>query len=123
MQNQIKSAIRDPNLRLLVDGVPFAILECFKHCFAHRWVCMNCVDHVIESCLEFDGDDAFMNHVGNVGSNHMHAEDLAVLLVAHDLYESILLGSCHRFAERAEIEFPDENLMALGLCFTLRHAH
>ena len=56
---------------LLMNRVPLGILERFENGLRHRWVGMDAVDHVIERRLQLERDDALVDHVGDVGADHV----------------------------------------------------
>src|SRR6476646_9999309 len=81
---------------------------------------VDCLDQLFYGAFEPQRQYRLSYELGGSRANHMNAENLVVLLVAHDLHEPFDF-SCHLGSpQHAEGERTDANVVPLLLCLGLR---
>ena len=79
-------------------------------------------DQGLEGGFEVEGDDAFVDHVGDVAADHVHAEEFAVFGIEDHFDEAFLVAGGHRFSVGAERAFPDLDFAELFFGFAFSEA-
>ena len=90
--------------------------------FRHRRVRVNGAHQLLDRALEPQRQRRLGHQLGRSRADHVHAENLVVLLVEDDLDESFGLARDSRAGEDAELERADLDLVAARLRFLLGQA-
>ena len=87
--------------------------------FGHRRMCMDGAEELFHRALQTNGERRFRDQLRRPWSDHVHAEDLVVFLVEHNLDEPFDLAGNARAAEDAELERSSLHVVATlpGLVF------